>query len=144
MNLYSLMMVMWLVVISHHVRAEAIVHTAPPEERLDASQAYKLTNIFTRHVTKWETTGDRITVFIRPINSIEHKTFVLRWLNLTNYRYKKLLQQNTFSGAASNVKTIRSDEQMIIIIKSTPNSIGYVGDYMVLNDDSKITVITVD
>lgn len=127
-----------------YVCAEAVAHTAPSEEQLDAAQVYKLTNIFTRNVTKWETNGARITVFIRPINSIEHKTFVLQWLNLTNYRYKKLLQQNTYSGVASNVKTIYSDEQMIVIIKTTPNSIGYVGDYMVVNDDSDITFITVD
>lgn len=138
-----LTLTLWLVAINN-VGAEVIVHSAPTEERLSASQSLKLTNIFTRNTTKWSSTGARITVFIRPINSIEHKTFVLQWLNLTNYRYKKLLQQNTFSGTASNVKTIYSDEQMMVIIKTTPNSIGYVGDYMVWNDDSEIAFITID
>lgn len=124
--------------------AEAIVHSAPPEEQISKHEPLRLTNIFTRSTTKWRSNGARITVFIRPINSIEHKLFVFQWLHLTNYRYKKLLQQNTFSGIASNVKTVQSDEHMLIIITATPNSIGYVGDYMVLNDDSKLTFITTD
>jgi len=133
-----------LVASLRHAHAETVIHTAPPAEKLTATQTFKLTNIFTRKTTKWVSTGAKITVFIRPINSIEHKLFVLQWLNLSNYRYKKLLQQNTFSGISSSVKTIISDEQMMIIIKSTPNSIGYVGDYMVWNDDSEITIITAD
>lgn len=130
--------------VCHNVQSEVVIHTAPVEEKLVTPETFKLTNIFTRKITKWSTNGARIIVFIRPINSIEHKLFVMRWLGVTNYRYKKLLQQNTFSGAASNVKIIISDEQMMITIKSTPNSIGYVGDSTVLNDDSKITIITTD
>jgi len=123
--------------------ADAIVHTAPEHEIIEATDTPFLINIFTRKTTRWISNGDKIVVFIRPINSIEHKTFVLDWLGVTNYRFKKLLKQNTFSGRASSVKIIKTDEQMMFIINNTPNSIGYVGDHMVYNNDSNIINIII-
>ena len=128
------------------IKAEiAIMHRGPPEEQdLLINDPRHLTNIFTRKITKWSSSGEKITVFVKPLNSIEHKMFVINWLGITNYRYKKLLQQNTFSGYASKVKIIQSDEHMILVISSTPNSIGYTNDIMVLNDDSNITIININ
>jgi ABC-type phosphate transport system substrate-binding protein len=121
-----------------------VVHKAPTNETLDAYDIHKLTDIFTRKLIRWEADGGKITVFVYPLNSITHKAFVFEWLGLTNYRYKKMLQQNTFSGYASSVRIVSSDEQMMLTITTTPNSIGYISNYMVFNNDSKISIISID
>lgn len=124
--------------------ADIVIHTAPPSENIQSNDTRLLANIFTRKITRWLSNGQKITVFTRPLNSIEHKLFVIYWLGLTHYRYKKLLKQNTFSGAASSVKTITSDEIMLLTITKTPNSIGYISKFMVLNNDSTITYISIN
>lgn len=124
--------------------ADVVVHTAPADENIQPTDTFLLADIFTRKTTRWESSGQKITVFTRPHNSIEHKLFVMDWLQLTNYRYKKLLKQNTFSGNSSSVKIITSDEIMILIVAKTPNSIGYISNNMVLNYDSTVTYISID
>lgn len=124
--------------------AADVIHTAPISEDLRSTDVRELKGIFTRKITRWRVSGENIVVFVKPLNSVEHKEFVIEWLGLTNYRYKKLLKQNIFSGTASSVKIIRSDEQMLLVISVTPNSIGYISNYMVWNNDSTIIKLTLD
>jgi len=84
-----------------------------------------LRSIFTRKRTFWSD-GKRITVFIKPVNSIEHNLFLTSWLGMTKYRYKKLLNIHIYSGRNTNVKTVSSDTEMLLALRSTPYSIGYM------------------
>jgi ABC-type phosphate transport system substrate-binding protein len=88
--------------------------------------------IFTKKVTHWAD-GQLITVFIKPINSIEHRDFVQHWLNMSNSRYKQELESQTYTGRAINVVEVDSDGEMLIKISSTIGSIGYVNYGLVVN-----------
>ena len=99
--------------------------------------------IFTRKTTFWDG-GKRITVFIKPMNSIEHSVFLTNWLGMTKYRYKKLLNINIYSGRNTNVKIVDSDAEMLLALQSTPFAVGYLTDgALVYNIDGEIKLIVV-
>lgn len=99
--------------------------------------------IFTKSKMFWNS-GEKITVYIKPINSLEHLIFVSEWLGISAYRYKKLLENNVYSGNSSGVIEVNSDEAMLLAVYSTPNSIGYLNNGTVLYyNNSYINNITV-
>jgi ABC-type phosphate transport system substrate-binding protein len=89
--------------------------------------------IFTRKETHWSN-GDNITVFIKPIDSIEHRNFVTNVLNMTMYRYQQSLENITYTAAATPVIEVSSDVKMMNAIHTHPGSIGYVNYDLVVND----------
>ena len=98
--------------------------------------------IFTRKVTKWET-GERITVFTKPLDSIEHRYFLNQWLNMTTGKYKRELEGQTYSGRATGVKEVSTDEEMMVMVMQTPASIGYL-NYGVILHDKSVKIINTD
>lgn len=101
--------------------------------------------IFTKKQKYWPN-GEKITVFIKPINSVEHSIFALEWLGMSVYRYKKILKKQIYSGQTSSVIVVMSDTEMIRSILTTPFSIGYLTDgtlLYVLNDSNDIREIAV-
>lgn len=101
-----------------------------------------LQKIFTRKVTRWPD-GRNITVFIKPINSIEHKAFITNILQMRPFMYQQMLEQQIYSGKASSVVEINNDSQMIFKIESTPGSIGYI-DYELYVENKKVIIVDVD
>lgn len=83
--------------------------------------------IFTKKQKFWRN-GEKITVFIKPINSVEHSIFAHEWLGVSIYRYKKILKKEIYSGQTSSVREVLSDVEMIRSILTTPYSIGYLTD----------------
>lgn len=83
--------------------------------------------IFTKKQRFWNN-GEKITVFVKPLNSIEHATFASEWLGITVYKYKKILKRAIYSGKVGDVKVVLSDYAMLEAIMSTPYSIGYLSD----------------
>lgn len=100
---------------------------------------YTIQRIFTRKVTKWPD-GTNITVFIKPVISMEHKEFVYKILKISPFYYQQLLEQQTFSGKASSVVEVQSDSQMHRKITSIEGSIGYV-NYEIYKDNKKVIII---
>ena len=104
-----------------------------------------LLSIFTKKQKFWKT-GEKITVFIKPVNSVEHSIFAHEWLGVSVYRYKKILKKQIYSGQTSSVREVLSDTEMVRSILTTPYSIGYLSDGTLLyslNSDSDITEIRV-
>jgi ABC-type phosphate transport system substrate-binding protein len=98
--------------------------------------------IFTRKVTKWET-GEKITVFTKPLDSIEHRYFLNQWLNMTSGKYRRELEGQTYSGRATGVKEVNTDEEMMVMVIQTPASIGYL-NYGVILHDKSVKIIDTD
>lgn len=115
----------------------AVVYNHPQEYE----DVPTLLDIFTRRQKYWPD-GTKIIVFIKPINSIEHKFFVMEWLGITLTKYKALLDAATYSGAASYVSEVNTDEEMLAAIATTPNSIGYLDNKVLVRGERGIKIIS--
>lgn len=91
----------------------------------DTVSRTELVNIFTRKKLFWED-GHRITVFIKPMNSVEHKIFTIDILNMTPYSYKSMADSIIWSGKNTAPREIASDDEMILQLSRTPYSVGYI------------------
>jgi ABC-type phosphate transport system substrate-binding protein len=110
---------------------------------LTALEQSELVRIFTRKKVFWPS-GQKISVFIKPQNSLEHKIFSINILNLTPYKYKSLTDSIVYSGANNPPTEVDSDEQMLSILARTPNSIGYVNYSIIINNDNQLITIKVE
>ncbi len=110
---------------------------------LNSIEQSELIRIFTRKKVFWPS-GQKISVFIKPLNSLEHKIFSINILNLSPYKYKSLTDSVVYSGSNNPPTEIESDEQMLSILAKTPNSIGYVNYSIVINNDSRLMTIKVE
>lgn len=113
-----------LLILSYSISATDIVLNS--DNDADMQLAFdKLLPIFTKKQKYW-TNGEPITVYIKPINSIEHMIFITEWLGISKYRYKKMLKKQIYSGKSNSVKEVMSDEEMVQAVLDTPYSIGYL------------------
>lgn len=100
--------------------------------------------IFTKKKKFWEN-GDKISVYIKPQNSIEHKLFVIDVLKLSPFSYKRMLESITYSGLNIPPIEVNSDEQMLTLIADTPNAVGYINHTVYIKHlDDTIIAITLD
>lgn len=113
--------------------------------RVDTLQSEYLTlqNIFTRKQKYWAD-GSKITVMIKPLDSVEHKYFVTEWLGITNTRYKRMLESEVYAGATTPPVVVNSDEEMMLKISTTPNSIGYIDRKLVIRGEKNVKILTLD
>lgn len=96
----------------------------------------EIIKIFTRKRLFWDN-GHRITVFIKPVNSVEHKVFAINILHITPFKYKTLLDTITYTGSNSPAVEIQSDEEMISRLSRTPFSVGYLNyNTVVINSNN--------
>ena len=103
----------------------------------------ELVRIFTRKEMFWPS-GQKISVFIKPVNSIEHKIFTINILNLSPYKYKNLTESVIYAGSNNPPTEIQTDEQMLSVLERTPNSIGYVNYSIMFNKDDRLVTIKVE
>jgi ABC-type phosphate transport system substrate-binding protein len=102
----------------------------------------ELVDIFTRKKLFWSA-GKKIVVFTRPVDSIEHKLFVMDILKMSPYKYRSLLDAVVFAGDNTPVIEVASDEEMLIRLSMTPYSIGYVKDDVYANHNN-LNIIRID
>lgn len=107
---------------------------------LTSIEQSELIRIFTRKKVFWPS-GQKISVFIKPQNSLEHKIFSINILNLSPYKYKSLTDSIVYSGNNNPPTEIDSDEQMLSMLSKTPNSIGYVNYSIVINNENNELII---
>jgi ABC-type phosphate transport system substrate-binding protein len=97
-----------------------------------------LQRIFTRKETYWNN-RENITVYIKPIDSIEHRFFIMSVLNMTIYNYKHNLEVNTYTARATNVVEVQNDAAMIQLVHSHNGAIGYV-NYQLITYNKTIVI----
>jgi ABC-type phosphate transport system substrate-binding protein len=97
------------------------------DSNLSKDSYNRLLYIFTRRELYWDS-GEKITVYIKPMNSIEHSIFTIDWLGISVFRYKRLLKREVYSGETSDVSIVLTDLDMLTAITNTPYSIGYLSD----------------
>lgn len=89
--------------------------------------------IFTRKEVRWNN-GDDIIVFIKPMDSIEHRAFLANVLNMTLYKYQKSLDAVVYTAKALPVIEVSNDDKMRMAIHSHPGAIGYINYELIMNE----------
>ena len=100
---------------------------------------YSVQKIFTKKINRWPN-GRNISVFIKPMNSVEHRQFVIKVLQMTPYGYKEQLERQTYSGKASSVVEVSTDNEMILKVENNVGAVGYL-DYQLYAGNKKIIII---
>ncbi len=100
---------------------------------------YSLQKIFTKRITRWPS-GRPIRVFIKPMNSFEHKHFVYNILGMSPFFYQQSLYAQVYAGKSSSVIEIPYDNLMIMKIEQTPGAIGYI-NYEIYIGNKRVTVV---
>jgi hypothetical protein len=99
-----------------------------------------IVSIFTRKQLFWPN-GYKTVVFTKPLDSIEHKLFTINVLNLTPYRYKTILDGVVYSGNNSTIIEVASDNEMVLKLSSTPYSIGYINNLVMVHYNNGVVKI---
>lgn len=142
MNLLKILILVLGLLIPIHTTYSDVKLALPTEYNKLLMNRLMVSYIFTRKVTKWQT-GEKITVFTKPINSIEHRDFLNQWLNMTTGKYRRELEGQVYAGRTTGVKEVNTDEEMMVMVMNTPASIGYL-NYGVILHDKSIKIINTD
>ena len=135
-SVISIIVTLWLL----PVNAADLIHDKQANVTDYSTGALKA--IFTRKRVFWNN-GNRIHVFTKPVNSVEHRLFLTQWLGISSYRYKKLLNVQKYSGKNSGVRIVFSDHEMMVSLLNTPYAIGYVGDGTIVQNIDGILELVV-
>lgn len=100
----------------------------------------ELVRVFTRRNSHW-IDGHKITVFIKDMNSLEHRLFTMDVLNISPYKYKTLVDSVVYSGENTPPIELSNDNEMMSKLLSTPYSIGYLNYTIVINLPNNIIQI---
>ena len=101
---------------------EIIANPKGATESLDAST---LRGIFGMRVSRWPD-GTPIRVFVLPDDNPVHAEFAKRILNTYPHQLRRNWDRLVFSGTGNAPIQVKSEREMLDMIRSTPGSIGYV------------------
>ena len=142
MKILQILILSVFLVIPLHTSYSDVQVVIPSEYNKLLRDKLMVSYIFTRKVTKWET-GEKITVFTKPLDSIEHRYFLNQWLNMTSGKYRRELDGQIYAGKTTGVKEVSTDEEMMVMVMQTPASIGYL-NYGVILHDKSVKIINTD
>ena len=98
-----------------------------------------LSAIFGMRLRKWED-GSPIKVFVLPDNDLLHIEFSKYILHVFPYQLRAAWDRLVFSGTGEEPIKVNSEQQMRILVGSTPGAIGYLRGSM-LDETVKAVVL---
>ena len=101
---------------------EIIANPKGATEYLDAST---LRGIFGMRVSRWPD-GTPVRVFVLPDDNPVHAEFAKRILNTYPHQLRRNWDRLVFSGTGNAPIQVKSEREMLDMIRSTPGSIGYM------------------
>lgn len=115
------------------LRADYIIIANPSVDTQQLS-FQKLGQIYALQVKTWQG-GQHIKAFTYPVESSDHKEFVLFTLKIQPHQLKRLWNRLIFTGTGSPPKKVMNSEEMLEKVKRIPGAIGYVrlSDNIALN-----------
>ena len=140
MNFKTIIITLSLLLFSNIVSsgADIVARIDNPDKTILVNRL-AIQRIFTRKITRWSN-GTNISVFTKPLTSIEHKNFSMSVLGLTPFNFKRQLESQTYSGKSTSVMEVDSDEAMAMKIAQTPGAIGYI-NYAIIIGNKTIIII---
>lgn len=97
-------------------------------------------DIFTLRNKRWSN-GTAIRVFLLPRSNPITKDFALKYLNMTANRYYDLLESRESSGKGNISEVVDTEIGLMLRVLTTPGSIGYASDSVIVNFSEKIIII---
>lgn len=97
-------------------------------------------DIFTLRNRKWSN-GASIRVFLLPRTNPMTKDFTMKYLNMTANRYYDLIENRESSGKGNIAEIIDTEYGLMLRVLTTPGSIGYASDSVIVNFSEKIIII---
>lgn len=97
-------------------------------------------DIFTLRNKKW-TNGSPIRVYLLPRNNPRTKEFTIKFLNMTANRYFDLVESRESSGKGNIADIVNSEYDVMLKVLTTPGSIGYASDVVVINFSGDIVIV---
>jgi ABC-type phosphate transport system substrate-binding protein len=98
--------------------------------------------IFTLRMIKFSD-GQQIKIFMLPQEHRITRDFATSYLGITARRWWEVLEAQQSAGKINLHKIVPSEAAMLMAVQNTPNSIGYLDEYILVNlsDNSPITVL---
>ena len=89
--------------------------------------------IFYGTLTRWEN-GQAIVVFVLPPDHPATKEFAWSVLNVTPYSFEEKVGSMVATRDGNPPRVLTSEMEMIRAVANTPNSIGYLSKFIVVNN----------
>ena len=105
-------------------------------------QVEDLRLIFTLRLVKFSD-GQQIKIFMLPQEHRVTREFATQFLSMTARRWWEVLEAQQAAGKINLHRIVPSEAAMLSAVSSTPNSIGYLDEYIVINagNNSPLTVL---
>lgn len=97
-------------------------------------------DIFTLRNKKWSN-GVPIRVFLLPRNDPRTREFSKKYLNMSANRYFDLIENRESSGKGNIANIVDTEYSIMLKVLTTPGSIGYASDSVVINFSGNIVII---
>ena len=123
-----IMTILLLSVVSVNAQVSVIVNKSVHETTLNTNT---LANIYTLTTSKWKN-GGKIVLFDAFAKDI--KNTVCKYISKDPFSLKREWLKKQLTGAAKVPKSIKSDDEMISKVASTPGAIGFVKSSNVTGD----------
>jgi ABC-type phosphate transport system substrate-binding protein len=98
--------------------------------------------VFTLRLVKFSD-GQQIKIFMLPQDHRVTREFSTQFLGMTARRWWEVLEAQQAAGKINLHKIVPSEAAMLTAVSNTPNSIGYLDEYIVINagNNSRLTVL---
>ncbi len=113
-----------------------IAHKQVPADSIEKS---KLVDIYTGDIKRWNDDLAVVVFDLRPKNDIKKRFY--DFLGKSTSRMKSIWLKKMLSGEGDPPESLKSEEQILKKVASTPGAIGFVREEMVSNRVKKILVI---
>ena len=118
-----------------------VVIANPPsrydERVLDRESVYL---IFTLRTKMWSD-GSSVRIFLLPKDSILTRDFSVKYLEMSAFKYFDLIEARQALGRVNVPRVLKSEQEVIIKVLTTPGSIGYANETNANNSNDGFLVI---
>ena len=100
----------------------------------------EIEDIFTLRNKRWEN-GAPIKVYLLPRNDRRTREFTLKYLGMTPNRYYDMIEGKESLGKSNVTNVVETETDVIRKVITTPGSIGYASDIIVINFSGNLTIV---
>jgi len=100
----------------------------------------EIEDIFTLRNKKWKN-GTLIRVFVLSRSNPRTKEFASKYLNMSANRYFDIIENRESLGKGNIADIIASEHGIMLKVLTTPGSIGYASDSIVVNFNDRILIV---
>lgn len=126
-----------LAVPAHAAGVKVVVHAS---NSVDSISKTKVADLFLKRVTRWEN-GRAVTPVDQSEKSPLRTAFTKDLLSKEVAWVKSYWQKMIFSGRATPPAELPSDREVLELVRTTPDAIGYVSDAAVLPGGVKVLTV---